>query len=648
MDVSLILFMPLLPLAATLVVLRRSLAGQRRCAWIAFGAFVLAFVIATAALGLVTMHGTWTVRLYEPGTAASWVLPLGVHVDRLGGVMLVLIAGLGTLIFRYSLSFMYLDPGYGRFLALLGLTTSTLLGLIVSSNLLMLFACWQLLSCLLPLLAHNLGHVPTRRSAVTTFWWLRAGDAVFLLGIAIAYALYGTLEFDVLFARAAEDPGVIRIWPGVDVAGPTAVTGLLLIGAMTKSAQFPLHVWLLRSLYAPTPVSALLHAGIVNGAGYLINRLAPLYGQSPLTLHAAFVIGALTAVFGAGAMLVQTDVKKTLAFSTIGQMGYMLMECGLGAFSLALFHLIAHGLFKATLFLNCGNVIHEARLDPATPVVGRDDDVGRMSRLTLVAGVAGTLLLPAIILLVAHGAFRFPLLASQGEAMFLFFIWVTSSQAILTLSRLRVVASWNVAVMMLAAMVAVMATYLVGAARFSEFLYPDREVRESFFAAAAIGRPLFDAVVMLAAAAIVLGWMVMYVRSGAEELRSWPWIRRLGSQLYVLLLNEVYVERMWAGRGRRVHWAGREVGGEAAGDRSARRRVIRAGRHVAFGMLLGGWAVVGLVPFGIFTGLIGILLTGTDAVLRSAVLAVVAWGALSGLLCEYALRVIGHRVRVQL
>ncbi len=646
MNVSFILVVPFLPLAATLVVLRRDLAGQRRCARIAGGAFVLAFVGACAALSLAAMHGSWTVRLYEPGTAAGWIFPFGVHVDRLSGVMMVLIAGLGTVIFQYSLSFMYLDPGYGRFLVLIGLTTSALLAMVASPNLLMLFVCWQLLSSLLAMLAHNLSHTPTLRSAVTTFWWLRAGDVAFLLGIALAYSLYGTVELDALFIRVAADPGVVVIGPGVDIAGPTAVTALLLIGAMTKSAQFPLHGWLLRSLYAPTPVSALLHAGIVNATGFLINRLAPLYSQSPITLHATFAVGGVTALFGASTMLVQTDVKRTLAFSTIGQMGYMVMECGLGAFPLALFHLIAHGLFKATLFLNCGNVIHEARLDPATPVVDRDDEHGRMSRMTLVTGLAATLLLPVIILLVAHGALRLPLLTSQGDAIFLFFIWVTSSQAILTLARLTTVASWNVAITMLTAVLAVVATYLLAAARFSELLYPDPTIRESFLDAAALARPVFDLIVLLFAVAIVLGWIVVYARTNAHQWRSSAWIQAFSAQLYVLLLNQFYVERLLAALGRGAYryrwWAWQE----AAAGRS-RRRFAQEWRHPVFATVLSSWAALGLVPFGIFSGLIGVLLTRTDGVSPGMIMAVVTWGVLSALIGGYALRAIGDRVRVQ-
>ena len=143
-----------------------------------------------------------------------------------------------------------------------------------------------------------------------------------------------------------------------------------------------------------------MHAGIVNAAGFLINRLAPLYAQSPATLHVAFVPGAFTALFGASTMLVQNDVKKTLGFSTIGQMGYMLMECGWGRLPSQCSSTIAHGLFKATLFLSCGDVIHKARISPAMPFPERHDT--GLSRLALATGLSTILVLPLIILLVSH------------------------------------------------------------------------------------------------------------------------------------------------------------------------------------------------------------------------------------------------------
>src|SRR5207248_361684 len=278
-------------------------------------------------------------------------------------------------------------------------------------------------------LAHNLSHAATFEGSFRTFTFLRLGDVAFLAGIVLAHSLYGTIEFDEPFARAAATPIALSPLPGVEMIGATAVTLLIFIGGMSKSAQFPLHIWLPPSLYAPAPVHALLHAGIINAGGFLINRLAPLYGLSSTTLHVAFVVGAVTALLGASMMLAQNDIKKTLGFSTIGQMGYMIMECGLGAFALAIFHLLAHGLFKATVFLNCGNVIHKARQEPLVPPTRPATEEVEFSRLTWTTGFFTILLMPLIILLAAHGALQIHMLDSQGSVIFLFFIWVTSTQA---------------------------------------------------------------------------------------------------------------------------------------------------------------------------------------------------------------------------
>ena len=223
---------------------------------------------------------------------------------------------------------------------------------------------------------------------------------------------------------------------------------------MSKSAQFPLHMWLPDSLYAPTPVHALLHAGIINAGGFLLCRLSPLFALSPATLHWVFAVGLLTALLGSSMMLVQNDIKKTLGYSTIGQMGFMIMECGLGAYGLAIFHFIAHGLFKGSIFLNCGYVIHAARQEPRLPPTRcRLRIAVSFPTLTWLTGLTTTLILPLIIVLAAHGILNIPLRDSQGTAIFLFFGWATSSQAILTLYRLRAVASWKVAVTMLATLI---------------------------------------------------------------------------------------------------------------------------------------------------------------------------------------------------
>ena len=304
---------------------------------------------------------------------------------------------------------------------------------------------------------------------------LRFGDIAFLLGIVLAYNLYGTLDLQQLFVRSSEAHGSYSLWPrwGLEINATTAITLLIFVGAMSKSAQFPLHMWLPDSLYAPTPVHALLHAGIINAGGFLLARLAPLYDLSPTTLHVVFAVGLLTTILGSSMMLTQNDIKKTLGYSTIGQMGFMIMECGLGAYALAIFHLIAHGIFKATIFLNCGQVIHAARQEPRSPFKEmRRPTSGEFSGLAWLTGFITTLILPLIILLGGHGLLRIPLSESQDAVIFLFFGWATSSQAILTLYRLRAIASWKVATTMLFTLFLVVVTYLLAAESFTHFLFP--------------------------------------------------------------------------------------------------------------------------------------------------------------------------------
>jgi NADH-quinone oxidoreductase subunit L len=541
-----------LPLLAAIIVLTGEPEKQYERAKLGVLPLGAAFVGSLMTLVVVASQEAINIRFYDPSSIANLALPLGFHIDRLSAVMLVLISGVGTIIYRYSVNYMYQDRGYGRYLALVAFTTFVLLCMVSSANLVMLFVCWQLLSYLLSLLAHNLTHAATLEGAFRTFTLLRVGDVAFLAGIVLAHSLYGTVEFHELFVRAAATPVTLSPLPGLEISGATGVTLLIFIGAMSKSAQFPLHIWLPSSLYAPTPVHALLHAGIINAGGFLINRLAPLYGLSSTTLHVALVIGTLTAILGASMMLAQNDIKKTLGFSTIGQMGYMIMECGLGAFALAVFHLIAHGLFKATVFLNCGNVIHKARQEPVFPHTSHAPDEVELSRLTWATGLFTSLLMPLMILLVAHGALRIPILHSQGTVIFLFFIWVTSSQAILTLTRLRAVASWKVSVAMLLTLLFVVFTYLFAAERFTEFLYPDRGAVAAYFQAAALPGPLFDGLVAMTTLLIILGWVYLYARTRGEGMRMPPWVHRVHVRLYLLFMNRLYLDEAYAKLGRVV------------------------------------------------------------------------------------------------
>ena len=540
---SLMLSVPLFLLLASGIVMFGADTPRFRREKLAAYPIGLAFFGSVLTLYLVTGEGPIVIRFYNPASAASLIIPLGFYVDRLSAVMMTLITAVSMLIYIYSTTYMYQDGHARRYLSLICLTDFVLICMVSSSNLMMLFLFWQLLSYLLYLLAHNHTHAGTLAGAFKTFTILRIADTAFLAGIVLAFQLYGTLEFHDLFARAAEMPVTLSLWPGAEVSGTTAVTLLLFIGAMGKSAQFPLHLWLPGSLFAPTPVHAMLHAGIINAGGFLINRLAPLFGMSSTTLHIAFVIGTLTAVLGASMMLVQSDIKKTLGFSTIGQMGYMIMECGLGAFSLAVFHLIAHGLFKGTVFLYCGNVIHKTRQDPHFPHTDHAiADEPAFSRLTWSTGFATTLFIPLLILLVTHGVLRIPLLESQGTVIILFFIWITSSQAILTLTRLRAVASWKVSATMLVTLLFIVFTYLFAVESFTAFLYPNPEEVAFYFKAADLPDWLFDLLLLGATGLTVLGWYYLYLKAHGQSVWTPSWIEGLRIRLYPLFMNRLYAD----------------------------------------------------------------------------------------------------------
>ena len=549
---TLVLLVPAFLLTAALIVLIGSDRTHLSRARFAAYPVGIACLGAVGTLYQVSNNGPISVRLYDLSSAASFAIPIGFYVDRLSAVMMTLITGVTVIIYNYSVGYMFQDHHARRYLALICLTDFVLICMVSSSNLMMLFLFWQILSYLLYVLAHNHGHAGTLAGAFKTFTLLRVADTAFLAGIVLAYHLYDTLEFQELFARAAETPIVLSLWPGMEINGVTAVTLLCFVGAMGKSAQFPIHLWLPGSLFAPTPVHALLHAGIINAGGFLINRLAPLFGLSSTTLHVALVIGSLTAILGATMMLVQNDIKKTLGFSTIGQMGYMIMECGLGAFSLAVFHLIAHGLFKATVFLNCGNVIHKARQEPHFPHVDHHAEQERLSRMTWITGFVMTLLIPLLILLVTHGVLRIPLLESQGTIIFLFFIWITSSQAILTLTRLRQVASWKVSAAMLGTLLFIVFIYLGAAETFTKFLYPNPEEVAFYFKAADLPDWVFDLILLVATVLTIAGWYYLYLVAHGRAMRLPARLEGLRIRMYVPFMNRLYADELYRSIGNGI------------------------------------------------------------------------------------------------
>ncbi len=284
--------------------------------------------------------------------AGAFPIAATVYYDGVASLMLALVSFVGWVICRYSIRYLDGESTQGRYFRWAGFTIGAVSLMVISGNLLMFVATWIMTSLGLHHLLLHYGHRPVaRRAAWTKFTISRFGDVALICAMVVLYSEFKTLDFAELFSAARSVSSVTL---------PMQFAGFLLIaGAVTKSAQFPFHTWLPLTMETPTPVSALMHAGIVNAGGYLIIRTSPLVSLTPWALTTLAVIGAVTACYAAVVMLTQTSVKKSLAYSTIAQMGFMMLQCGLGAFSAAMLHILAHSLYKAHAFLSSGNVISE-------------------------------------------------------------------------------------------------------------------------------------------------------------------------------------------------------------------------------------------------------------------------------------------------
>jgi NAD(P)H-quinone oxidoreductase subunit 5 len=289
---------------------------------------------------------------------------IGVHYDGVAALMLMLVSFVGWIISRYSIRYLDGEPTQGCYFRWASFTIGAVSLLVVSGNLVMFFVCWVMTSTgLHRMLLHYEHREAARKAAYTKFIISRLGDMALIGAFVLIYVQFRTFSLAELFSEAA---AVTEITPAMTWAGM-----LLVIGAITKSAQFPFHTWLPQTMETPTPVSALMHAGIVNAGGYLMVRTSPLLQLAPTALLVLAIIGAITSCFGAVVMLTQTSVKKKLAYSTMAQMGFMMLQCGLGAFSAAMLHILAHSLYKAHAFLSSGSVmsVHSATMGARTQSV---------------------------------------------------------------------------------------------------------------------------------------------------------------------------------------------------------------------------------------------------------------------------------------
>ena len=355
---------PLLPLFAFVILGLGGHLIKDRAHFVAVPAVVVSFLLSVLALLDVADGQPLHISLYTWGSSGNLTISIGLFVDQLTAAMLLLVTIVSSLVHVYTIGYMHGEPGYARFFSNIALFTFSMLMLVMSDNFLQLFVFWEAVGlCSYLLIGHWFERHSARAAATKAFLVNRVGDFGFMIGILLVFATFGSLQYDQVFAQLGEkSSGVVNLLGSIgghwEISVMTAICLFLFVGAVGKSAQVPLHVWLPDAMEGPTPISALIHAATMVTAGvFMVARLAPMFDLSPVAMDVVAVVGGLTMVVGATIAVTQTDIKRIVAYSTLSQLGYMMMACGLGGYIAGMYHLLTHGAFKALLFLGCGAVI---------------------------------------------------------------------------------------------------------------------------------------------------------------------------------------------------------------------------------------------------------------------------------------------------
>jgi NADH-quinone oxidoreductase subunit L len=358
---SLYLLVALAPLVGAIVTgLWGWAIGRRASHWVTILLMVVSTIGAAAVFADVLSGNTYNGTVYTWLVSGNVRFEVGFLIDRLSATMMLVVTFVSLMVHIYTIGYMADDPGYQRFFSYISLFTFSMLMLVMANNFLQLFFGWEAVGLVSYLL---IGFWYTRPTAIyanlKAFLVNRVGDFGFLLGIALVLMYFGTLDYAAVFSTAGTlASNTIEIIPGSAWSLMTVICILLFVGAMGKSAQFPLHVWLPDSMEGPTPISALIHAATMVTAGiFMVARMSPLFELSETALSVVLVIGAITALFMGLVAIVQNDIKRVVAYSTLSQLGYMTVALGASAYAAGMFHLVTHAFFKALLFLGAGSVI---------------------------------------------------------------------------------------------------------------------------------------------------------------------------------------------------------------------------------------------------------------------------------------------------
>jgi NADH-quinone oxidoreductase subunit L len=359
------LLIPLASLAGAILAGLTALSEREVAHRWAIPGVAISFVLSLYVLMDVLQGNTFNGAVYTWLVSGDLNLEVGLLVDQLTALMMTVVTFVSLLVHIYTIGYMHGDPGYNRFFSYISLFTFFMLMLVMGNNFLLLFFGWEGVGLVSYLL---IGFWYRRQSAIAAnlkaFLVNRVGDFGFVLGIAAIYAWFGTLQYDAVFAQVGElGQATFSLIPGWEWSVISFIAIALFIGAMGKSAQVPLHVWLPDSMEGPTPISALIHAATMVTAGvFMLARLSPVFEHSETALSVVLIVGAITALFMALIGLVQNDIKRVVAYSTLSQLGYMVVAMGVSAYAAGIFHLMTHAFFKALLFLGAGSAIH-AMLD---------------------------------------------------------------------------------------------------------------------------------------------------------------------------------------------------------------------------------------------------------------------------------------------
>jgi NADH-quinone oxidoreductase subunit L len=364
LSASTLLWVPLAPLVGSVLAgvlgtqFGGNVIGRRASHCVTILGVLIAFIVSVMTLKSVAMDGA---RLNE--TLYTWMvvgglkMEIGFLIDGLSAMMMCVVTFVSLMVHLYTIGYMEEDEGYNRFFSYISLFTFSMLMLVMSNNMLQLFFGWEAVGLVSYLLIGFWYNKPTAIFAnMKAFLVNRVGDFGFILGIGLIAAYAGTLNYTEAFAKSGELASLTL--PGTEWMLITVICICLFIGAMGKSAQFPLHVWLPDSMEGPTPISALIHAATMVTAGiFMVARMSPLFELSDTALSFIMVVGSITALFMGFLGIIQNDIKRVVAYSTLSQLGYMTVALGVSAYSVAVFHLMTHAFFKALLFLGAGSVI---------------------------------------------------------------------------------------------------------------------------------------------------------------------------------------------------------------------------------------------------------------------------------------------------